>query len=81
MSAELGDGKRGRLSSGGDSAFAVTSLGLRLISLKSELLSFCLHNGHVRCACHHWLMHSLQYFTVSRDWYGAKCNLPYAHRL
>lgn len=31
------------------------------MSLKSDEPSFCLHRGHVRCACHQVLMHSLQY--------------------
>lgn len=44
---------RGGLSEGRESGFVGSSLGLRLMSLKSELLSFCLQRGQVRCACHH----------------------------
>lgn len=48
VSVVFGVATCGELSRAGESGFAGISLGLRLMSLKSELFSFCLQSGHVR---------------------------------
>lgn len=49
------------------SSCALIALGLKLMSVKSDDHSFILQRGQVRCACHQWLIHSLQYYYMSAN--------------